>query len=39
MIEKEGVKKKLNIRPRKCLGMKTPNQVFFGDHSNVALRS
>ncbi len=29
--------KKLNNRPRKCLGFKTPNQVFFGELSNVAL--
>ncbi|MEK0338424.1 MAG: IS30 family transposase, partial [Nitrosopumilus sp.] len=28
--------KKLNNRPRKCLGFKTPNQVFFGELSNVA---
>ena len=28
---------KLNNRPRKCLGMKTPNQVFFGESYNVAL--
>jgi len=30
---------KLNNRPRKCLGMKTPNQVFFGIKSTVALAS
>ncbi len=29
--------KRLNNRPRKRLGFKTPNQVFFGDESNVAL--
>ena len=29
---------KLNNRPRKCLGMKTPNQVFFGINPNVARR-
>jgi IS30 family transposase len=28
---------KLNNRPRKCLGFKTPNQVFFGIKPNVAL--
>jgi IS30 family transposase len=28
---------KLNNRPRKCLGMKTPNQVFFGINPPVAL--
>ena len=26
---------KLNNRPRKCLGYKTPNQVFFGINPNV----
>jgi len=30
---------KLNNRPRKCLGMKTPNQVFFGIKPPVALAS
>ena len=35
----QSVKEKLNNRPRKCLGMKTPNQVFFKDYSFVALRS
>jgi transposase, IS30 family len=30
---------KLNNRPRKCLGMKTPNQVFFGIEPPVALAS
>ncbi|MEJ1357554.1 MAG: IS30 family transposase [Candidatus Sedimenticola sp. (ex Thyasira tokunagai)] len=30
---------KLNNRPRKCLGMKTPNQVFFGINPPVALAS
>ena len=29
--------KKLNNRPRKRLGYKTPNQVFFGESYNVAL--
>ena len=28
---------KLNNRPRKCLGFKTPNQVFFGINTSVAL--
>lgn len=30
---------KLNNRPRKCLGYKTPNQVFFGTNPPVALAS
>lgn len=30
---------KLNNRPRKCLGMKTPNQVFFDINPPVALAS
>ena len=30
---------KLNNRPRKCLGMRTPNQVFFGINPSVALAS
>ena len=30
---------KLNNRPRKCLGFKTPNQVFFGIDPPVALTS
>ncbi len=30
---------KLNNRPRKCLGFKTPNQVFFGIKPDVALSS
>jgi len=30
---------KLNNRPRKCLGMKTPIQVFFGINPSVALAS
>lgn len=30
---------KLNNRPRKCLGMKTPNQVFLGINPSVALAS
>jgi len=28
---------RLNNRPRKCLGFKTPHQVFFGETSHVAL--
>ena len=35
----QSVMEKLNNRPRKFLGMKTPNQVFFKNHSFVALRS
>jgi transposase, IS30 family len=31
--------KRLNNRPRKRLGFKTPNQVFFNQLSNVALKS
>jgi len=31
--------KRLNNRPRKCLGFKTPNQVFFGINPSVALQS
>jgi len=30
---------RLNNRPRKCLGFKTPNQVFLGEKSVVALAS
>ena len=30
---------KLNNRPRKCLGMRTPNQVFFGINPTAALAS
>lgn len=33
------VMEKLNNRPRKCLGIKTPNQVFFGINPTVALAS
>jgi len=33
----EKVMDKLNNRPRKCLGIKTPNQVFFGINPPVAL--
>ena len=35
----QSVMEKLNNRSRKCLGMKTSNQVFFKDYSFVALRS
>jgi IS30 family transposase len=35
----ERVMDKLNNRPRKCLGAKTPNQVFFGINPDVALAS
>ncbi len=37
--EIQRVMNKLNNRPRKCLGMKTPNQVFFGINPPVALTS
>ena len=33
----ERVMYKLNNRPRKCLGFKTPNEVFFGIKTTVAL--
>ena len=33
------VMNKLNNRPRKCLGIKTPNQVFLGINPSVALTS
>ena len=33
------VMQKLNNRPRKCLGIKTPNQVFLGINPSVALAS
>jgi len=33
------VMEKLNNRPRKCLGIKTPNQVFLGIDPPVALAS
>jgi len=33
----ENVMNKLNNRPRKCLGFKTPNEVFFGINTTVAL--
>ena len=35
--EIQSVMDKLNNRPRKCLGFKTPNQVFFGINPPVAL--
>ncbi len=37
--EVQAVMNKLNNRPRKCLGFKTPNQVFFGIAPPVALAS
>jgi len=37
--EVQMVMDKLNNRPRKCLAMKTPNQVFFGINPPVALAS
>lgn len=37
--EIQQVMDKLNNRPRKCLGFKTPNQVFFGINPPVALTS
>lgn len=37
--EIQAVMDKLNNRPRKCLGFKTPNQVFFGIDPPVALAS
>ena len=30
---------KINMRPRKCLGFKTPNQLFLQQHQLVALAS
>ena len=30
---------KINMRPRKCLGFKPPNQLFLGLHEPVALAS
>jgi len=33
------VMNKLNNRPRKCLGFKTPNEVFFGIKPEVALQT
>ena len=35
----EKVMDKLNNRPRKCLGIKTPNEVFFGVEPYVALET
>lgn len=35
----QNIMNKLNNRPRKCLGIKTPNQVFFGINPPVALAS
>jgi IS30 family transposase len=37
--EIEFVMDRLNNRPRKCLGFRSPNQVFFNHSSAVALRS
>lgn len=37
--EVQKIMERLNNRPRKCLGFKTPNQVFFGEKPNVALAS
>ncbi len=37
--EIEFVMERLNNRPRKCLGFKSPNQVFFNHSPAVALRS
>ena len=37
--EIQTVTDKLNNRPRKCLGFKTPNEVFFGMKPTVALAS
>jgi len=37
--EVKAIMDKLNNRPRKCLGFRTPNQVFNDVHSNVALAS
>ena len=31
------IMQRLNTRPRKCLGMKTPNQVFFGNKRALQL--
>jgi IS30 family transposase len=36
--EIEFVMNRLNNRPRKCLGFKTPNEVFFKNSSAVALK-
>jgi IS30 family transposase len=35
----EWAEQRLNNRPRKCLGFKTPNEVFFNTYSPVALGS
>lgn len=35
----QSIMDKLNNRPRKCLGFKTPNQVFYGINPTVALAS
>ena len=38
-IQVEAIMDKLNNRPRKCLGLKTPNQVFFGIDPPVTFAS
>jgi len=38
-VDIQYIMNKLNNRPRKCLGYKTPNQVFFGINPPVALAS
>ena len=37
--EVQDIMDKLNNRPRKCLGFKTHNQIFFGINPPVALTS
>ena len=37
--EVQDIMDKLNNRPRKCLGFRTPNQVFLGQKSEIALAS
>ena len=41
LSDEDGAKiiKKINSRPRKCLGFKTPNQLFLGPNKHVALAS
>ena len=41
LSDEDGAKiiKKINSRPRKCLGLKTPNQLFLGPNKHVALAS
>ncbi len=38
-LELDQAMERLNNRPRKCLGMRTPNQVLYGIKPNVALAS